>query len=377
MRGTLALFAALALAAGVAACGSDDNKSDSSGTPAAASGGGGSEKSGKIALLLPETKTTRYEEQDRPRFEAKVKENCPKCEILYSNANQDASRQQQQAEAAITNGANVIVLDAVDADAAQATVNRAKQSNIPVIAYDRLISKAPISYYVSFDNVKVGKIQAQALLDKLGGADGKQIVMLNGSPTDPSSGDYKKGAHEVFDASGIKIAKEYDTPDWSPDKAQEETEQAITAVGKDKIAGVYSANDGMIGGAIAAMKSAGMDPKTIATTGQDSEIAAIQRILTGEQYMTIYLAIRSVLAEGAELRPFQRCPAAGRRHLVQRRLVPRCAEHGGHIHAFALGGLDRLQYGQVGVGRLAGALRRPVLDQVPHRADQVVYPGAV
>jgi D-xylose transport system substrate-binding protein len=300
-RGTLALIAALALAGAVTACGSDDDKSDSSGTPAAASGGGGSEKSGKIALLLPETKTTRYEEQDRPRFEAKVKELCPKCEILYSNANQDASRQQQQAEAAITNGANVIVLDAVDADAAQATVNRAKQSNIPVIAYDRLISNAPISYYVSFDNVKVGKIQAQALLDKLGGADGKQIVMLNGSPTDPSSGDYKKGAHEVFDSSGIKIAKEYDTPDWSPDKAQQETEQAITAIGKDKIAGVYSANDGMIGGAIAAMKSAGMDPKTIATTGQDSEIAAIQRILVDEQYMTIYLAIKKQAESAAQL----------------------------------------------------------------------------
>jgi len=300
-RGTLALVAALALAGAVTACGSDDNKSDSSGTPAAASGGGGSEKSGKIALLLPETKTTRYEEQDRPRFEAKVKELCPKCEILYSNANQDASRQQQQAEAAITNGANVIVLDAVDADAAQATVNRAKQSNIPVIAYDRLISNAPINYYVSFDNVKVGKIQAQALLDKLGSADGKQIVMLNGSPTDPSSGDYKKGAHEVLDSSGVKIAKEYDTPDWSPDKAQQETEQAITAIGKDKIAGVYSANDGMIGGAIAAMKSAGMDPKTIPTTGQDSEIAAIQRILTGEQYMTIYLAIKKQAESAAQL----------------------------------------------------------------------------
>jgi D-xylose transport system substrate-binding protein len=300
-RGTLALVAAVALAGAVTACGSDDNKSDSSGTPAAASGGGGSEKSGKIALLLPETKTTRYEEQDRPRFEAKVKELCPKCEILYSNANQDASRQQQQAEAAITNGANVIVLDAVDADAAQATVNRAKQSNIPVIAYDRLISKAPISYYVSFDNVKVGKIQAQALLDKLGSADGKQIVMLNGSPTDPSSGDYKKGAHEVLDSSGVKIAKEYDTPDWSPDKAQQETEQAITAIGKDKIAGVYSANDGMIGGAIAAMKSAGMDPKTIATTGQDSEIAAIQRILVDEQYMTIYLAIKKQAESAAQL----------------------------------------------------------------------------
>jgi D-xylose transport system substrate-binding protein len=293
----LAALAAAALALGVAACGGDDNKSSSS-TP---SGSGAKAAGGTIALLLPETKTTRYEEQDKPHFEAKLKELCPDCKLNYANANQDASRQQQQAEAAITNGAKVLVLDAVDAQAAQATVNRAKQSNIPVIAYDRLISDAPISYYVSFDNVKVGKIQAQALLDKLGSPSGKSIVMLNGSPTDPSAGDYKKGAHEVFDSSGVKVAKEYDTPDWSPDKAQEETEQAITALGKDKVAGVYSANDGMIGGAIAAMKSAGIDPKSVPTTGQDSEVAAIQRILTGEQYMTIYLAIKKQAESAAEL----------------------------------------------------------------------------
>jgi D-xylose transport system substrate-binding protein len=301
-RSALAVLAALALGAGAAACGGDDGGS----TNATGGGGGGakadtSDKGGTIALLLPETKTTRYEEQDKPLFEAKVQALCPSCKIIYQNANQDAARQQQQAEAAITNGAKVLVLDAVDAKAATATVNRAKQSKIPVIAYDRLISGAPIDYYVSFDNVRVGKLQAQALLDKLGSADGKQIVMLNGSPTDPSSGDYKKGAHEVLDASGIKIAREYDTPDWSPDKAQQETEQAITALGKDKVAGVYSANDGMIGGAIAAMKSAGLDPKTIPTTGQDSEVAAIQRILTGEQYMTIYLAIKKQAESAAEL----------------------------------------------------------------------------
>src|SRR3954454_24861946 len=298
-RSALAVLAALALGAGAAACGGDDSGSSSSGEKAAGGdkGGGG----GTIALLLPETKTTRYEEQDKPRFEAKVKALCPSCKIIYQNANQDAARQQQQAEAAITNGAKVLVLDAVDAKAATATVNRAKQSNIPVIAYDRLISGAPIDYYVSFDNVRVGKIQAQALLDKLGSPSGKSIVMLNGSPTDPSSGDYKKGAHEVLDASGVKIAREYDTPDWSPDKAQQETEQAITAIGKDKIAGVYSANDGMAGGAIAAMKSPGMDPKAVPTTGQDSEVAAIQRILTGEQYMTIYLAIKKQAESAAQL----------------------------------------------------------------------------
>jgi D-xylose transport system substrate-binding protein len=285
---------AVALAAvGAAACGDDDDGDD----------GGGREGSGKkIALLLPETKTTRYEQHDRPGFTNKVTELCPDCEVLYANAAQDATKQQAQAEAVITKGAAVLVLDAVDADAAATMVERAKQSDVPVIAYDRLISDADIDYYVSFDNVRQGRIEARTLLDKLGNdGDGKSIVMINGSPTDPSAGDYKKGAHQVFDASGVEIAKEYDTPDWSPDKAQLEMEQAITALGKENIDAVYSANDGMAGGAIAAMKSAGIDPKEVPVTGGDAEVAAIQRILAGEQFMTIYLTIKKEAEVSAEL----------------------------------------------------------------------------
>jgi D-xylose transport system substrate-binding protein len=297
MRTTPIALVLVTAAATLAACGSNsDNKSSSTKKSA------GNASGGTIALLLPETKTTRYELHDRPTFEAKVKQLCPNCKIDYANANQDPARQQQQAEAALTNGAKVLVLDAVDAKAAVGIVNRAKQQHVPVIAYDRLITGAPIDYYVSFDNVKVGELQASTLLKRLGdAAKGKSVVMINGSPTDPSSGDYKKGAHQVLDTSGVKIAKEYDTPDWSPDKAQREMEQAITALGKGNIAGVYSANDGMVGGAIAAMKSNGINPKTIPTTGQDSEVAAIQRILTGDQYMTIYLAIKKQAETSAEL----------------------------------------------------------------------------
>jgi len=293
----LIIAATVALAtAGVAACGSSDDKSSSN----SAGGGGGGGK--KIALLLPETKTTRYEAKDRPLFTAKVKALCPKCTILYSNASQDAAKQQQQAEAAITNGANVLVLDAVDVKSVGAIIQHANQKKIPVIAYDRLISDAKIDYYVSFDNVLQGRIQAKTLLDDLGpSASGKSIVMVNGAPTDPSAGDYKKGAHEVLDKSGVKIAKEYDTPDWSPDKAQRQMEQAITALGKNGFVGVYSANDGMASGIIAAMKSAGIKPATKPTTGGDSEAAAIQRILTGEQYSTIYLAIKKQAETSAQL----------------------------------------------------------------------------
>jgi D-xylose transport system substrate-binding protein len=278
----LALLAAPVLSA----CGNSDDSS---------SGGK------KIALLLPETKTARYEAHDRPTFEARIKEKCPDCKILYSNATQDAAKQQRQAEAAITNGADVLVLDAVDADSARAIVQRAKQSKIPVLAYDRLISGADIDYYVSFDNVRQGKVQAQTLLDKLGaGAKGKSIVMVNGAPTDPSAGDYKKGAHQVIDVSGVKIAKEYDTPDWSPDKAETQMDQAITATNKNFV-GVYSANDGMASGIIASLKAAGIDPKTIPVTGGDAEVAALQRILAGDQYSTIYLTIKKQAEVSADL----------------------------------------------------------------------------
>jgi D-xylose transport system substrate-binding protein len=295
----LAVIAALVgvMALALAACGDDDDD-DGGGGGGGGDGGGG----GKIALLLPETKTARYESHDRPGFESKVKELCPDCEILYSNADQDASKQQQQAEAAITQGAEVMVLDPVDAAAAGAIVQRAKQSDIPVVSYDRLITDADIDYYISFDNEKVGTLQGESLVKKLeeDGAKG-DIIMINGAPTDTNAKLFKEGAHSVIDESPFKVAKEYDTPEWSPDNAQKEMEQAITAVGKDGFVGVYAANDGTAGGAIAAMKGQGIDPKTRPTTGQDAELAGIQRILIGEQYMTVYKALRREAEQAGEL----------------------------------------------------------------------------
>lgn len=256
----------------------------------------------KIALLLPESKTARYESHDRPHFERKVKELCAECEVIYSNADQDAAKQQNQAEAALTNGAQVLVLDPVDSASAAAMVARAKQSKVPVISYDRLITGADVDYYISFDNQKVGQLQGQALVDKLK-ADGKTsgtLVMINGSPTDNNARMFKAGAHSVIDGSGFTVGAEYDTPDWSPDRAQQQMEQAITSIGKDKIIGVYAANDGTAGGAIAAMKANGLKPLP-PVTGQDAELAAIQRVLAGEQFMTVYKAIKPEAEVAAEL----------------------------------------------------------------------------
>jgi D-xylose transport system substrate-binding protein len=294
----IAVLAAGAIAFGASACGGDDNSAASSDTSGAAASGGG-----KIALLLPETQNARYETKDKPLFEAKVKELCPDCEVLYSNADQDSAKQQQQAEAALTNGAKVLVLDAVDAASTSAIVAQANAKNVPVFAYDRAIPGKGVAYYNSYDNAKVGELQATSLLDKLK-ADGKQdgtIVMINGSPTDNNAGLFKKGAHSVFDKSTLKIGAENDAPHWLPAESQQFMDQAITKLGKNGYVGVYSANDGLAGGIIAAEKAAGIDPSTRPTTGQDAELAAIQRILAGEQFMTVYKAIKPQAEDAATI----------------------------------------------------------------------------
>jgi D-xylose transport system substrate-binding protein len=266
-------------------------------------GSGAAGAGGSVALLLPESQTTRYESADRPFFEAKFKQLCPNVDIVYSNANQVAADQQQQAEAAIARGVKVLVLDPVDGDAAGAIVKSAKAKNIPVISYDRLIKGgANPDYYVSFDNERVGKLQAQALLEKLtsGGNAKPKITMINGSPTDNNATLFKNGAHSVLDGK-VDIVKEDAAANWKPEEAQQLMEQFIAAVGKDGFDGAYCANDGTAGGAIAAMKAAGIDPKTRPITGQDAEVAAVQRILSGEQFMTVYKAIQPEAEKTAEL----------------------------------------------------------------------------
>ncbi len=278
-------------------------------------GGGGDGGGGpKIAYLLPENETPRYEAHDRPEFEENVEKLCEDCEILYNNATEDASKQQSQAEAALTQGADVMVLDPVDAASAAAIVEKAKAQDVPVLSYDRLIENADVDYYVSFDNERVGELQAESLAKKLkeDGSPSGPIVLIGGDPADSNAALFKKGAKKGFESAGVEIAKEYDTPEWSATNAQNEMQQAITALGADGFEGVYGANDEMAAGAIAAMKSAGVKPEDRPSTGQDATVAGVQRILVGQQYMTVYKAtdretkvaadIAVALAEGKEPR---------------------------------------------------------------------------
>jgi D-xylose transport system substrate-binding protein len=291
MRSLLVALVALVAALAIGACGDDDDDSGD---------GGETASGGTIAFLLPETQTARYEALDKPLFEAKVQELCPDCEILYQNADQDPAKQQQQVEAAVTEGVDVMVLDPVDSTTAGSLASRAKQADIPVISYDRLILDTDLDYYVAFDSLEVGRQQGEALTERLAedGNDAGPIVKINGDPKDNNATLFSQGSTEVFEAEGVEIAQEYDTPDWLPENAQREMEQAITAVGKAEIKGVYAANDGTAGGAIAAMKAGGIDPTEVPVTGQDAELTAVQRIIAGEQFMTVYKPIQP-LAEGA------------------------------------------------------------------------------
>jgi D-xylose transport system substrate-binding protein len=256
-----------------------------------------------IALLLPESQTARYESADRPFFEAKFKALCPGVDVVYSNAGQKAADQQQQGEAAIARGVKVLVLDPVDGDAAGAIASSARARNIPVISYDRLIKGgARPEFYVSFDNERVGRLQAQVLLDKLtaSGVASPRITMINGSPTDNNATLYRNGAHSVFDGK-VTIVREAAAANWKPEEAQQLMEQFISAVGPKGFDGAYQANDGTAAGAIAAMKAASIDLTAVPTVGQDAELAAIQRILAGEQYATIYKAMQLEAEKSAEL----------------------------------------------------------------------------
>lgn len=254
---------------------------------------------GPIALLLPDKKTARYETFDRPVFEQRVAE-LGDYDVLYANADQDAARQQQQAESALAAGAGVLVLDPVDARAAITIVTAANAQDVPVISYDRLVAGGEMAYYVSFDNELVGTLQATALvaaLEERGQADGG-VLMVNGSPTDSNAELFRAGARRVIDASSLQILAQYDTPDWSPDKAQEWVAGQISQFG-DRIAGVYAANDGTASGAVAALRAAAVSPFPI-VTGQDAELTALQRIVSGDQYMTVYKALKPQATLAAE-----------------------------------------------------------------------------
>lgn len=287
--------ASIALVAGaLSGCSSNGTTSSTSGTTA---------KAYKIGLLLPDNVTARYAAADRPYFTAAIKKLDPSATVLYQDADGSASKQQQQAQAMIANGVKVLVLDAFDGDAAQSIVTAAKAAKVPVIDYDRLVNGGQSDYYVSFDNEKVGELQGTAFvaqLKKEGVPSGSGILMVDGSPTDNNATLFAKGAHSVIDTSGYKVLAEYQTPGWVPASAQTWASSQFTKFG-NQIMGIYAANDGTAGAVIAAAHAAKFDMSKMALTGQDATVAGMQSILAGDQFMSVYKAIKPEAEKAASL----------------------------------------------------------------------------
>jgi D-xylose transport system substrate-binding protein len=254
---------------------------------------------GTVAFLMPDLASTRYEQYDAPLFEQRMAELCADCKVIYNNADSDASLQQQQANSAMAQGAKVLVLDPVDSQSAATIVQTAQSQGVKVVAYDRPVSTMPADFYVSFDNEAIGESIGQSLVDHLEepGATGG-LLQVNGSPTDAAAGLIKDGVHNAVDDSGFELLAEYDTPDWSPERAQQWVSGQIAQYG-DRIAGVVAANDGTASGSIAAFKAAEADVPPV--TGNDAELAAVQRVIAGDQYNTISKPIAIVAEAAAEV----------------------------------------------------------------------------
>ncbi|MEJ2667134.1 MAG: substrate-binding domain-containing protein [Deinococcales bacterium] len=254
-----------------------------------------------VAFLLPENVTPRWEGSDAPIFKQALDKLVPGVQIDVLNALNSASTQQSQAEAELTKGAKVLVIAAVDQKAAAVIVKAADAENVPVIAYDRLIRNSPLAYYVSFDSVSVGKAEAQWMVDHT--SEGARLVIIDGSPTDDNAHLVNQGIHAVLDplfktGARVLVAEQW-TPGWDPTKAQNEMEQILTRA-NNQVDGVVSANDGMSGGIIAALKAQGLAGK-VKTTGQDASLEGVQNVLLGYQGVTVFKDFRLQAPAAAEI----------------------------------------------------------------------------
>ncbi|GGY04566.1 sugar ABC transporter substrate-binding protein [Streptomyces djakartensis] len=259
----------------------------------AACGGGSDDSAVKkgnditVGLLLPDRDTARFEKFDYPlikREVASLTEN--QGEVRYANAEASVTRQSEQFQKMIDDKVDVILVDALNSKTIATDVRKAKDAGIPVIAYDRL-AEGPIDAYVSHDNELVGQVQGRAITGELGDkAKNSKVVMMNGDPGDPNTARFKDGALSELQGQ-VDIVEQYDTTEWKPSVAKANMKKAIKAVGLNDIAAVYSANDGMAGAVIEALEEAGAT-RIPPVTGQDANLDAVQRVVAGKQYMTVY-----------------------------------------------------------------------------------------
>jgi D-xylose transport system substrate-binding protein len=236
---------------------------------------------------------SNFQEERWKRDEAAIKAALQKLGAKYISADAQGSNEKQLAdiEGLISRGANALIVLAYDADAVLPAVQKAKEEGVPVLAYDRLIQD-PGVLYLTFDNIEVGRIQAREVFKvKPAG----NYVFIKGSPTDPNADFLHKGQLDVLNgaikAGKIKVVGEQYTEGWSPEVAQKNMEQILTK-NANKVDAVVASNDGTAGGAVAAMKAQNLTG--VPVSGQDADIAALNRVARGEQTVTVFKDTRTL-----------------------------------------------------------------------------------
>src|SRR6266545_4036929 len=296
-KGILAVATAGVLALGsLAACG----KSNS---PSGGSSGGAGGKQPFVGVILPDSKTSaRWETADRPYLEKAFKDAGVKYDI--QNAQGDKNAFQTIADQLITKGVNVLVIVNLDSGTGKAVLDKAKAQGIATIDYDRLTLDGGADYYVSFDNVAVGKLQGEGLVKCLTDANvtKPKIAELNGSPTDNNATLFAQGYDSVLnpkygDGTFVKGPNQ-SVPDWDNAKAGTIFEQMLTS-DKD-IKGVLVANDGMANSVISVLAKNQLNGK-VPVTGQDATVQGLQHLLDGDQCVTVYKAVKKEAKATADL----------------------------------------------------------------------------
>jgi D-xylose transport system substrate-binding protein len=280
-KGILALAAAgLVVAGGLSACGKSNNNPSS--------GSSGNAKAPFVGVILPDTKSSaRWETADKPFLKQAFDTAGVKADI--QNAQGDPAQFQTIADQMLTEGVNVLVITDLDAGSGTAVIKKAQAAGVPVIDYDRLTLGGGAQYYVSFDNVAVGKLQGQGLQKCLTDMNVSKptVAELNGAPTDNNATLFAKGYNSVLDplyASGtLKKGPNQSVPGWDNAQAGTIFEQMLTA--NPKMGGVLVANDGMANSVIGILQK---NKLQLPVTGQDATVQGLQHILDGDQCMTVF-----------------------------------------------------------------------------------------
>jgi D-xylose transport system substrate-binding protein len=252
-----------------------------------------------IGLSMDTLKEERWQ-GDRDLFVAHARE--LGADVLVQSANSDDTRQISDVQALISRRVDVLVIVPHNGGAMAKAVNMAHDAGIPVLAYDRLITDCDLDLYMTFDNEKVGELQARFLVDHLPKDRKKKIVRIYGAKTDNNALLFKRGQDKILtpliNTSEIEVVHEDWTQDWKPENAKKIASAAITKAGANFDA-ILASNDGTAGGAIQALSEEGLAGK-ILVTGQDAELSACQRIVNGTQAMTIYKPVSRLAKQAAD-----------------------------------------------------------------------------